>query len=369
MAQWVASANSLGHRYIDDPRVDEAARIGQLLMAERARRDDEAARREAMAFQAQQAAERTRQFDAELARRDAEFGARQDAEAFNQFQWLAGQDTAAIERQRQQDNADRLFAAQRAEADRGYGLEREREDRLREAALFARRKAEDPVEVQRSQEEAALRLDLLRQQLQTMKDAPEQARLDDERALARARAVEEIQAEVQGKAEAGRMERARKEIAAEQARAEAKAAAEQAKADAEARTRSAYGVRGAAQGFLQDLAAAKLPSFKAGARVSTSERQKVEAALLPLIEQAFLGGGESLDPIRGGKRPGWAPSSPQEEAALAEALRRVLAERFPAMSRGSWWNPFDDETAVPFFDTDPVAAVQSRWGSALFAPR
>lgn len=368
MAQWVASANSLGHRYIDDPRVDEQARIGQLLMAERAQRQDEAMRREAMAFQAQQAAERARQFDAEL-------GSRRDAEAFQAFQWLTGQDTAAAERQRQQENADRLFAAQRDEVAQRLGLERSQEERLREAALFARRQAEDP----RAREAEQAKLELLRAQIEDYKRRPEQARLDDERQAAirkdvaeverqRAVAVAEAQERARGVAQGRLYQQSvdREDYLRE--KDDAKRRAEEAKASEEARLRTAAGLRGTVSEFSQALERA--PKFKAGSRVSETDRATAEAQLLPLIQRAFLGGGEpDLDPIRGGKRPGWAPTTPGEEAALVEALRRVLAERYPEVSRGAWWNPFDDETPKPFFDEDPVAKVQSRWGTALFAPR
>lgn len=222
------------------------------------------------------------------------------------------------------------------------------------------------------------KLELLRQQIEDYKRRPEQARLDDERQAAIRKDIAEVERQ-KAVAVAEASERARgtaqgrlyqQSVDREdylREKDDAKRRAEEAKATAEARARRAAGLRDTIYNFTQALSDTKrFPKHEAGGWITEEDRAKAAAELLPVIEKAFLGG---FDPNRSDARPSWAPTSREDEALLVEALRRVLAERFPDMRRDYPW--VWDRGAVPqsFFSEDPVAKVQSRWGTALFAPR
>ena len=122
MAQWRKTFDSLGGpTYIADPRVDEQARLGELLLARQRLVGDQQdrlfGRRQQLENEQSQLAEGKRQFEAELAQRQAE--ARQRA------------DMTAAETARAQANADRAFGLAQKQA----GLAETREQRLERQAL------------------------------------------------------------------------------------------------------------------------------------------------------------------------------------------------------------------------------------------
>ena len=185
MAQWVATANSRGAKYIPDPRVDEIQRGMQLALQARAQR-------EADAMQARRIAEEARQYDQDLL-------FRRDAMAQQQLQSMAGMADQAWQRDFAERNMARQIDEQAARA------RQEQEDRL-----FARQSAADEA---RRREAAAQRGFAL-----------------DERKLADAAADREARArEAAANREAAAADRAAREqaqIRAEKRDAQRRAAAE-----------------------------------------------------------------------------------------------------------------------------------------------
>lgn len=328
MAQWVASANSLGQKFIDDPRVDEQARIGQLLLADRAQRQDEAARREAMAFQAQQAAERARQFDEDL-------GFRRGSEAFQQAQ------------------AGRLFDAQRADAERRFGLEQSAERRMADSADLART-------LGMQQAERAKASDL--RDAESMK---RQSRVDFQRhvmgpllaeAGRRLESQDRERARSQDRAERAAEEKRQRQFATEQtllghklgmeadaaryksaetraeasaaeatkrqeAEREARAAAERAAQEAETAANRKVGMQDALQRFLARLAEVQKQDL-GGGEFNTAIERATREAFLPPAEEVDVAAG-------GGRRPTWRPTTPEEFRDLRILLERTLGQNFP----------------------------------------
>lgn len=122
MAQWRKTFDSLGGpTYIADPRVDEQARLGELLLArQRAAADQQDrlfGRRQQLESEQARLGEGRRQFDAELAQRQLE--ARQRLEQ------------QSGEAARAQANADRAFGLDERQA----GLAETREQRMERQAI------------------------------------------------------------------------------------------------------------------------------------------------------------------------------------------------------------------------------------------
>ena len=156
MAQWVATANSRGAKYIQDPRADDVVRAAQLALQARAQR-------EADAMQARRIAEEARQYDQDLL-------FRRDAMAQQQLQAQAGMQSEAWQRDFAERNAARQVEEQRARA------QADAEDRLfrrneaaRQASLAERRyglderefNARGETERQRAQREEQEKRDAL----------------------------------------------------------------------------------------------------------------------------------------------------------------------------------------------------------------
>lgn len=202
MAQWRKTFDSLGGpTYIADPRVDEQARLGELLLARQRVQGEQQDRLFGRRQQADSLGESKRQFDAELAQRQLE--ARQKLEL------------QSGEAARAQANADRAFGLDERQA----GLAVTREQRMERQAI-------EQAALERARDEAAgKRFDTSQageqarfeatQSLAKQQARDQQSRYEDEvkaRNLALARSqVEKIQAITANTMEAAERRRERNE--------------------------------------------------------------------------------------------------------------------------------------------------------------
>lgn len=314
MAQWVKGFYDLGGpRAVADPRVDEAATLGQLLMARQAQ---------------QQAVRRAEQQDA-MAAAEAEARALYSGRALE-----AQQEDALFQRALAVDEADRKrfevegrvadqaartridaakFAAGREDALFARGVTEGREDRAERA--LAQKSAVDELDAMADLEALGLRREELEQRTQA--DASREAlgvagleqRAREGRLDRRARARQSgLDREAQQRQLALRQIAELQQI---QARAEEQRntdrAQERAKLEAQATERRMQGLS-----FAVSNAAQKLQSA-----MQAGDPELVDAAIVA----AFFPGTETMPD---GKTPVWRPTSPEEVDALAEGLASVL---------------------------------------------
>ena len=327
MAQWRKTFDSLGGpTYIADPRVDEQARLGELLLArQRAAADQQDrlfGRRQQLESEQARLGEGRRQFDAELAQRQLE--ARQRLEQ------------QSGEAARAQANADRAFGLDERQA----GLAETREQRMERQAI-------EQAALERARDEAAGR------RFDTSQ-AGEQARFEATQRLAkdqsRDQQLEQIRRDALRSAErAGDQEFATREnMRTEEARAaenkaerasrenqfkEANRLAQEregrlletSKAD---REQERAKIEGTQEQQRAAAIAARAARFRQALEQAAAKGSLTEADQAKAVQQAFrLATQPDLDPQRMTRE--MQALGPEGEAAANAELRAITAEFFP----------------------------------------
>lgn len=341
--------------HIADPWVEDQVKLGRLLLA----RQESQRQQQGLA--------------AELAAR--RYGQQADARDFQQRQYEFNARLAdeAAARREQALRQDRLFEAQRGDANARLGLDREELGVRREAMKlqaddqnldrqFRERQLGETVRgreegMKLQQEELAARQ--RQQSTDRFEDAAREARAFAERGIAREDAnLRDLRLADERMADKAEMRRFRNEDREDRQREVAGARAEVETARAEAKNedqvyRRKIGMADAAARFAE-----------AARKVATSENSDEEklAMLVAAVEQQIRPPAEAVDvdPATGRKLPVWRPTSKEELDDLQANLMAAALEVFPQFKTNKPLKPTADEKARTDRALGPVGRAATR---------